>query len=233
MRNPGAGVLLDPKSVQRPGRCCWTLQPSAPGLLEFKGVALTGWAVLTVKGPLSLPRGLGLSSDSQNPSWDMLRVPSPSRCSGRPCSLPPPGPDSVSPQPLHSRDPCPSACCPLTCFFPCRPGRPRALWVLSPGCLQVGHSFCTGFNLPRSHGGQGEGGRPQLALRVISRSPSRLMPAVPEVLMAVSSLGECPPVGGCNEKRMLAMLPHCGQTFAERMKKVEVWKWCNLSEFIV
>nr|XP_030727126.1 receptor activity-modifying protein 3 isoform X2 [Globicephala melas] len=45
--------------------------------------------------------------------------------------------------------------------------------------------------------------------------------------------GECPPVGGCNEKRMLAMLPHCGQTFAERMKKVEVWKWCNLSEFIV
>ena len=59
------------------------------------------------------------------------------------------------------------------------------------------------------------------------------MPAIPAALTAVSSLGECPPVGGCNEKRMLAMLPHCGKTFAERMKKVEVWKWCNLSEFIV
>nr|XP_058929609.1 receptor activity-modifying protein 3 isoform X1 [Kogia breviceps] len=45
--------------------------------------------------------------------------------------------------------------------------------------------------------------------------------------------GECPPVGGCNEKRMLSLLPHCGEAFAERMKKVEVWKWCNLSEFIV
>ncbi|XP_054941086.1 receptor activity-modifying protein 3 isoform X2 [Physeter macrocephalus] len=45
--------------------------------------------------------------------------------------------------------------------------------------------------------------------------------------------GECPPAGGCNEKRMLALLPHCGKTFAEKMKKVEVWKWCNLSEFIV
>ncbi|XP_059963684.1 receptor activity-modifying protein 3 [Mesoplodon densirostris] len=45
--------------------------------------------------------------------------------------------------------------------------------------------------------------------------------------------GGCPPAGGCNEKRMLAMLPRCGKTFAERMKKVEVWKWCNLSEFIV
>uniref|UniRef100_A0A8B9YB13 Receptor activity-modifying protein 3 n=2 Tax=Bos TaxID=9903 RepID=A0A8B9YB13_BOSMU len=53
------------------------------------------------------------------------------------------------------------------------------------------------------------------------------------MLTTLSSLGESPPVGGCNEKRMLAMLPRCGKTFAEKMKKVEVWKWCNLSEFIV
>ena len=53
------------------------------------------------------------------------------------------------------------------------------------------------------------------------------------MLTTLSSLGESPPVGDCNEKRMLAMLPRCGKTFAEKMKKVEVWKWCNLSEFIV
>ncbi|XP_049570641.1 receptor activity-modifying protein 3 isoform X2 [Orcinus orca] len=63
--------------------------------------------------------------------------------------------------------------------------------------------------------------------------PPRPPHASPSWPGARSQLGECPPVGGCNEKRMLAMLPHCGQTFAERMKKVEVWKWCNLSEFIV
>ncbi|XP_028346044.1 receptor activity-modifying protein 3 isoform X4 [Physeter macrocephalus] len=53
------------------------------------------------------------------------------------------------------------------------------------------------------------------------------------VQFSTRSTGECPPAGGCNEKRMLALLPHCGKTFAEKMKKVEVWKWCNLSEFIV
>ncbi|XP_066899109.1 receptor activity-modifying protein 3 isoform X1 [Kogia breviceps] len=52
-------------------------------------------------------------------------------------------------------------------------------------------------------------------------------------LLLLLLCGECPPVGGCNEKRMLSLLPHCGEAFAERMKKVEVWKWCNLSEFIV
>ncbi|XP_073665617.1 receptor activity-modifying protein 3 isoform X1 [Tursiops truncatus] len=70
-----------------------------------------------------------------------------------------------------------------------------------------------------------------VTLLACSLDASPWMPAV--VPHCCTFQGECPPVGGCNEKRMLAMLPHCGQTFAERMKKVEVWKWCNLSEFIV
>lgn len=32
---------------------------------------------------------------------------------------------------------------------------------------------------------------------------------------------------------MLERLPRCGKAFAEMMQKVDVWKWCNLSEFIV
>ncbi|XP_030887216.1 receptor activity-modifying protein 3 isoform X1 [Leptonychotes weddellii] len=45
--------------------------------------------------------------------------------------------------------------------------------------------------------------------------------------------GGCPRVGGCNETRMLEKLPLCGKAFADMMHKVDVWKWCNLSEFIV
>ncbi|XP_072821549.1 receptor activity-modifying protein 3 isoform X1 [Vicugna pacos] len=45
--------------------------------------------------------------------------------------------------------------------------------------------------------------------------------------------GECSPVGGCNETRMLELLPWCGEAFANMMHKVEVWKRCNLSEFIM
>ncbi|EPY88198.1 receptor activity-modifying protein 3 [Camelus ferus] len=44
---------------------------------------------------------------------------------------------------------------------------------------------------------------------------------------------ECSPVGGCNETRMLELLPWCGEAFANMMHKVEVWKRCNLSEFIM
>ncbi|XP_061053534.1 receptor activity-modifying protein 3 [Eubalaena glacialis] len=62
---------------------------------------------------------------------------------------------------------------------------------------------------------------------------ARRRPHLLPLLLLLQLCGECPPVGGCNEKHMLAVLPHCGKTFAERMKKVEVWKWCNLSEFIV
>lgn len=40
-------------------------------------------------------------------------------------------------------------------------------------------------------------------------------------------------MGGCNETRMLEKLPLCGKAFADMMHKVDVWKWCNLSEFIV
>ncbi|ERE88385.1 receptor activity-modifying protein 3 [Cricetulus griseus] len=32
---------------------------------------------------------------------------------------------------------------------------------------------------------------------------------------------------------MLERLPRCGKAFADMMQKVDVWKWCNLSEFIV
>ncbi|KAM9216147.1 receptor activity-modifying protein 3 [Trichechus inunguis] len=45
--------------------------------------------------------------------------------------------------------------------------------------------------------------------------------------------GVCPRVDGCNETRMLEKLPRCGKAFAEMMQQVDVWKWCNLSEFIV
>ncbi|XP_031194933.1 receptor activity-modifying protein 3 isoform X1 [Mastomys coucha] len=47
------------------------------------------------------------------------------------------------------------------------------------------------------------------------------------------SSGECAQVCGCNETGMLERLPRCGKAFAEMMQKVAVWKWCNLSEFIV
>lgn len=49
----------------------------------------------------------------------------------------------------------------------------------------------------------------------------------------LSLLGECAQVCGCNETGMLERLPRCGKAFAEMMQKVAVWKWCNLSEFIV
>uniref|UniRef100_A0A8C3YBC9 Receptor activity-modifying protein 3 n=1 Tax=Catagonus wagneri TaxID=51154 RepID=A0A8C3YBC9_9CETA len=65
-----------------------------------------------------------------------------------------------------------------------------------------------------------------------ARAPRRPQ-LLPLLLLLLLLCGACPPVSGCNEKRMLAMLPRCGRTFAEMMKKVEVWKWCNLSEFIV
>ncbi|MBZ3885670.1 Receptor activity-modifying protein 3 [Sciurus carolinensis] len=45
--------------------------------------------------------------------------------------------------------------------------------------------------------------------------------------------GGCARVCGCNETRMLERLPRCGKAFADMMHKVDVWKWCNLSEFIV
>lgn len=52
-------------------------------------------------------------------------------------------------------------------------------------------------------------------------------------LSLLSLLGECAQVCGCNETGMLERLPRCGKAFAEMMQKVAVWKWCNLSEFIV
>ncbi|XP_065398066.1 receptor activity-modifying protein 3 isoform X1 [Macaca fascicularis] len=45
--------------------------------------------------------------------------------------------------------------------------------------------------------------------------------------------GGCPRAGGCNETGLLERLPLCGKAFADMMGKVDVWKWCNLSEFIV
>lgn len=51
--------------------------------------------------------------------------------------------------------------------------------------------------------------------------------------LTVSSAGTCARVCGCNETRMLERLPRCGKTFAERMREVAVWKWCDLSQFIV
>lgn len=79
-----------------------SLQPSAPGLLELKGVTLAGWGVLTFKGPPLLPRGPELSSDAWNPSRDMFQGLSPSS-HGR-CSPPPPLLGPVCPQPLRPQD---------------------------------------------------------------------------------------------------------------------------------
>ncbi|XP_041609619.1 receptor activity-modifying protein 3 isoform X2 [Vulpes lagopus] len=53
------------------------------------------------------------------------------------------------------------------------------------------------------------------------------------LLLLLLLCGGCPRVGGCNETRMLEKLPRCGKAFADMMHKVDVWKWCNLSEFIV
>ncbi|XP_076974754.1 receptor activity-modifying protein 3 isoform X2 [Tamandua tetradactyla] len=58
----------------------------------------------------------------------------------------------------------------------------------------------------------------------------QLLPLLLLLLLLFS--GSSPSVGGCNETRMLEKLPQCGDAFADRMQKVEVWKWCNLSEFI-
>jgi receptor activity modifying protein 3 len=32
---------------------------------------------------------------------------------------------------------------------------------------------------------------------------------------------------------MLQRLPLCGKAFADMMHKVDVWKWCDLPEFVV
>ncbi|KAG8510525.1 Receptor activity-modifying protein 3 [Galemys pyrenaicus] len=47
------------------------------------------------------------------------------------------------------------------------------------------------------------------------------------------ALGRCPAVGGCDETHMQERLTRCGKCFADSMRKVDVWNWCNLSEFIV
>ncbi|XP_012502359.1 PREDICTED: receptor activity-modifying protein 3 [Propithecus coquereli] len=56
----------------------------------------------------------------------------------------------------------------------------------------------------------------------------------PQLLLLLLLLcGGCLQAGGCNETGMLERLPLCGKAFADLMRKVDVWKWCNLSEFIV
>nr|XP_023414387.1 receptor activity-modifying protein 3 [Loxodonta africana] len=45
--------------------------------------------------------------------------------------------------------------------------------------------------------------------------------------------GSCPRVDGCDETRMMEKLPRCGKAFADVMQELDIWKWCNLSEFIV
>ncbi|XP_021109918.1 receptor activity-modifying protein 3 [Heterocephalus glaber] len=55
----------------------------------------------------------------------------------------------------------------------------------------------------------------------------------PQLLWLLLLCGTCARVCCCNETRMLERLPRCGKTFAERMREVAVWKWCDLSQFIV
>ncbi|XP_072633332.1 receptor activity-modifying protein 3 isoform X1 [Canis lupus baileyi] len=62
---------------------------------------------------------------------------------------------------------------------------------------------------------------------------ARRRPQLRLLLLLLLLCGGCPRVGGCNETRMLEKLPRCGKAFADMMHKVDVWKWCNLSEFIV
>lgn len=72
-------------------------------------------------------------------------------------------------------------------------------------------------------------------LRVNHQGSGAVLVSVPwtSLLSLLSLLGECAQVCGCNETGMLERLPRCGKAFAEMMQKVDVWKWCNLSEFIV
>ncbi|XP_007538997.1 receptor activity-modifying protein 3 [Erinaceus europaeus] len=44
--------------------------------------------------------------------------------------------------------------------------------------------------------------------------------------------GGCPLVGGCDETRMLEVLPLCGKAFSSMMQRVDVWRWCDLSAII-
>ncbi|XP_041525487.1 receptor activity-modifying protein 3 [Microtus oregoni] len=61
-------------------------------------------------------------------------------------------------------------------------------------------------------------------------SPVRQLYLLPLLLLLCDA---CAQVCGCNETGMLERLPRCGRTFADRMQRVDVWKWCNLSEFVV
>ncbi|XP_013208819.1 receptor activity-modifying protein 3 [Microtus ochrogaster] len=61
-------------------------------------------------------------------------------------------------------------------------------------------------------------------------SPVRQLYLLPLLLLLCDA---CAQVYGCNETGMLERLPRCGRTFADRMQRVDVWKWCNLSEFVV
>lgn len=96
--------------------------------------------------------------------------------------------------------------------------------------------FWQWLHLPGPHGG-GEREGPPLPAGGVSAGglEGHIANDIPSSVMAVAvpSPGGCPRVGGCNETRMLEKLPLCGKAFADRMHKVDVWKWCNLSEFIV
>ncbi|XP_001496147.4 receptor activity-modifying protein 3 isoform X1 [Equus przewalskii] len=94
---------------------------------------------------------------------------------------------------------------------------PNPVWAPPPGAPSV----------PSPDPAEPRRSRPAMETRVVLWRPQLLS------LLLVLLCGGCTPVVGCNETRMLEMLPRCGKAFADRMHEVDAWKWCNLSEFVV
>lgn len=130
------------------------------------------------------------------------------------------------------------AALPLTSSFHVPLGGHGPLGPVSVGHSHVVPPFCVGFNFLGHVEARVREEDPSCLWENVSRRAFKSHACKPNppssgVLMAVLSPGGCTPVVGCNETRMLEMLPRCGKAFADRMHEVDAWKWCNLSEFVV
>ncbi|XP_012618877.1 receptor activity-modifying protein 3 [Microcebus murinus] len=55
----------------------------------------------------------------------------------------------------------------------------------------------------------------------------------PLPLLLLLLCGECFQTGGCSEASVQEKMPRCGRAFIDMVRKVEVWKRCKLSDFVV